>query len=250
MIAQALRPRSLALFGRTAWGKARTRSQVTAETYRAHQRRFFARPDIARCETDAFGGLRQRVVDLAEVGSTGPILDVCTGAGWQLRAFRDRGCTPAIGVDLVYERLAGAAAMDPGAGTSYATMDAAHLAFADDSFAAASLTFGLHDMPRAVALATLRELARVTRGRVVVVEPIAPSQGLLRRVYAWVGELIDESFYFAEWTRADVRSLLAAAGLDLVHVERVAHGLLAIYVAEPRTAAPATCRPTITSLSV
>jgi SAM-dependent methyltransferase len=232
-ILEAVTPRSLALFARTAFGKLRDGGSVTASNYGDYQRLFFARPDIADSDYDRFAALRARIVDLARPDLTQPVLDVCTGSGWQARAFADAGCKWVTGIDLVPERIAGASARHHHLDIAFRAMDASRLEFEASHFQCATLTFGLHDMPPCVRAMTIREVARVTRERVVIAEPRPPSNTLARSVYGFVGQLIDESFYFSEWTRVNPDDLIGSSGLRIVHRERGHHGTIELYVCEP-----------------
>jgi SAM-dependent methyltransferase len=172
--------RMLLLFAQTALEKLRQRSAVNAVNYADYQRRFFGRPDVAGSRHDTFAAMRARVAALAQPEPDAPILDACAGAGWQARAFARSGHRRIVAIDLVVERLVGARRVEPGEPIAFCAMDAARLGFADGSFACASLTLGLHDMPYEVRRRVLRELARVTRGRVVIAEPSAPRHPLQR----------------------------------------------------------------------
>jgi demethylmenaquinone methyltransferase/2-methoxy-6-polyprenyl-1,4-benzoquinol methylase len=224
--------RMLLLFAQTALEKLRQRSAVNAVNYADYQRRFFGRPDVAGSRHDTFAAMRSRVVALAQPEPDAPILDACAGAGWQARAFARAGHRRVVAIDLVVERLVGARRVEPGEPIAFCAMDAARLAFGDGSFGCASLTLGLHDMPYDVRRRVLRELARVTRGRVVIAEPSAPRHPLLRWAYCLLGELIDESYFFGDWSRSDLGELVGAAGLRVVHQERALHGIVALHVLE------------------
>jgi SAM-dependent methyltransferase len=232
-ILDAVTPRSLALFARTAFGKLRDGGSVNASNYGDYQRQFFARPGIADSTYDRFAALRARIVDLAQPDLDQPVLDVCTGSGWQARAFADAGCKWVTGIDLIPERIAGANARHGGLDIDFREMDASRLEFETGRFQCATLTFGLHDMPPCVRARAIREVARVTRERVIIAEPRPPSNGVARSVYGFVGQLIDESFYFADWTRVDPEELIGDSGLRVIHRERGHHGTIELYVCEP-----------------
>jgi SAM-dependent methyltransferase len=232
-IFDAVTPRSLALFARTAFGKLRDGGSVTPTNYADYQRQFFGRPGIAESDYDRFASLRARIVELARPDRDEPVLDVCTGSGWQARAFAEAGCRRVTGIDLIPERIAGASARHRHLDIDFRTMDASQLEFEVDHFQCAALTFGLHDMPPCVRAQAIREVARVTRERVIIAEPRPPGNTVARSLYSFVGQLIDESFYFAEWTRVDPEDLLRDAGLHVVHRERGHRKTIEIYVCEP-----------------
>ncbi|MDX1384633.1 MAG: methyltransferase domain-containing protein [Thermoanaerobaculia bacterium] len=143
------------------------------------------------------------------------ILDVCTGTGEVALRCARRGAE-VVGVDVTPEMLARARAKAARSGRTrgvrFETMDARELRFPDGAFDVAVIAFALHDMPRAVRLEVLREAARVSRGRLVVLDYGLPAAPLARRVAtALIGSF--ETAYFRAFAREGVEPLLEAAGV-------------------------------------
>ena len=112
-------------------------------------------------------------------------------------------------------------------------MDATGLDFGDGEFDVSAVSFGLHDMPAPVREAALREMARVTRDRIVIVDYNPPGPRALRALYIAIVSLW-ESKYFPEFALADFRDLLARCGLSL-EAERTCYlGLLRVCRCRPR----------------
>ena len=114
---------------------------------------------------------------LAETG--GPVLDLCCGTG--LLAGRIAALGLAVtGVDLSPHMLAVARARRPG--PEYLLADASALPLPDNHFAAASISFALHEKPLETARAILNEARRLIRpgGRVLVADYLPPSPGQSR----------------------------------------------------------------------
>ncbi|HVB13508.1 MAG TPA: bifunctional demethylmenaquinone methyltransferase/2-methoxy-6-polyprenyl-1,4-benzoquinol methylase UbiE [Candidatus Dormibacteraeota bacterium] len=132
---------------------------------------------------------RRRAAQLTRAQAGDRVLDVCSGTG-ALAAVLSRRVGPGgevIGVDLTDGMLKVARMRVPG--VSFLVGDACHLPFPDQSFAAATMAFGLrniNDRPLA-----LREMARVLRpgGRAVILE-FSQVHPLLRPGYAWYSRVV------------------------------------------------------------
>jgi demethylmenaquinone methyltransferase/2-methoxy-6-polyprenyl-1,4-benzoquinol methylase len=127
--------------------------------------------------------------------------------------------------------------------------DAMHLPFADESFDAVSISFGLRNVAD-VGLA-LREMARVTRrgGRLVICEFSRPTWHPFRFVYLnylmrllpWIARRVaanpDAYVYLAESIRSwpaqpDLARLVADAGWTDVRFRNLTGGIVALHLAE------------------
>jgi len=123
--------------------------------------------------------------------------------------------------------------------------DAAALPFADASFDAVTVSFGLRNMPHPEAV--LAELARVTRsgGRLVVCEFSTPRRGLLRLAHSiWLNHVMPFAARFsthpasyrylaesiATWPGPDVVARwLEGAGWHSVEVKPLTGGIVALH---------------------
>ena len=125
--------------------------------------------------------------------------------------------------------------------------DATAMPFADNSFSAATIGFGLRNLPDPEA--GLRELARVVRpgGKVVVLEITQPASGPLKpffgvwfnRVVPALGKVLDSSAY--SYLPASVRRfpppdelgrMFWRAGMRDVRFRLLASGIVALHTGE------------------
>jgi demethylmenaquinone methyltransferase/2-methoxy-6-polyprenyl-1,4-benzoquinol methylase len=133
---------------------------------------------------------RRQAVAATALPREGILLDVCTGtADLALEAARQFPDARIVGVDFSRPMIALGAAKIGGARlTDRVRLEVAQaeaLPFADGSFDAVTVAFGLRNLPD--RLRGLREMCRVLRpgGRAVILEFTTPPGALLRRAYLW-----------------------------------------------------------------
>jgi demethylmenaquinone methyltransferase/2-methoxy-6-polyprenyl-1,4-benzoquinol methylase len=193
------------------------------------------------------GRWRRTAAALADVAAGDRALDVCTGTGDLAFALADRvtASGEVVGVDFAEAMLDRARAKAGGRpGLRFETADALDLPFPDDTFAAATVGFGIRnvdDLDRGIA-----EMARVVRpgGRVVILEITTPAR--MRRFYElWfdrvvprLGKLLGRDGAAYAYLPASVRRFpeppelaarMAAAGLRDVRWRPLAFGIVAIH---------------------
>jgi ubiquinone/menaquinone biosynthesis C-methylase UbiE len=111
-------------------------------------------------------------------GAGGDVLDVCCGTG----EFAQSVDAAYLGVDLNARFIARARARYRGLpATSFEVADVTRLAFPDRHFAASMCVNSLHHFSDDAAVGVLREMRRVTRGRVLVVDADGTPRGVVRR---------------------------------------------------------------------
>ncbi|WKZ47577.1 MAG: methyltransferase domain-containing protein [Anaerolineales bacterium] len=146
------------------------------------------------------------------------VLDLCTGTGGLALAFASRGAN-VVGVDLARGMLKRASTKKYASNVNWLEMDATRLAFPKATFDVSVLSLALHHMPEAAQINVLSELRRVTRRRIVLIEPEVPVKPSWFRAWAFVASVIDESEYMHEWVRQDLVGTCEKAGLRVEGVE-------------------------------
>jgi demethylmenaquinone methyltransferase/2-methoxy-6-polyprenyl-1,4-benzoquinol methylase len=146
--------------------------------------RLAGRYDLLNTILSAGGDARWRRLTAAsaELQEDGRALDVACGSGKLSLALRRRApAALVVGLDFSAGMLEQASARAPG--PRYVRGDALRLPFADGSFDAATIAFGLRNL--ADPELGLREMARVLKpgGRALVLEFVRPRPGLLGRLY-------------------------------------------------------------------
>lgn len=161
-------------------------------------------------------GMRRRVAGMISLPPNARVLDFCTGTGEQALAFAQAGAQ-VDGIDLSPDMLSVARRKDTKRQVAWHQGDATNTPFAARTFDVCTVSLALHDMPRTVRLAVLREMRRVVRpdGRIIVVDYGFPAGGLLRRFYIWMFGLFELDF-FHEYLQEDLADLVRAAGLRVV----------------------------------
>ena len=173
-------------------------------------------------------GVRREMVERSEVRRDDRVLDVCTGTGDVALAFAER-CEDITGIDLSPAMLAVARKKDREGPVRFLQMDATRLDFSDEEFDVSSISFALHDLAPGVREEVLREVRRVTRGRIVILDYNPPANRLLRSIYIAIASLW-ESSSFLDFARRDFKGLLTRCGLKVRKEKSVWLGLLRICV--------------------
>lgn len=198
---------------------------------------------------------RRRTVRELHLGEAPRVLDVATGTG-DLAIAIANGCAGAeiVGLDLSEKMLAiGRDKLARAHLDQRVTMlagDAQALPFKDCEFDAATIAFGIRNVPdRALGL---RELARVVRpgGRIAVLELGEPRRGVLgaaarfhcRVLVPRIGALLGgrrEYRYLQTSVAAfpppdEFAEIMRGAGLDVVEVAPLTFGACTLFVATPK----------------
>lgn len=116
--------------------------------------------------------LRIKAAKFIDLRSPKRILDVATGTGAQAYELAKQG-HEVVGIDLSPEMLKQAQKKrSPKLKLSFRHADGTELPFKDNEFDVATISFGLHDMPREVDIKVLKEMERVTKknGKILIVD--------------------------------------------------------------------------------
>ena len=161
---------------------------------------------------------RDKAVELSGWREGERVLDMCAGTGGLGLRFALRGAE-VVGVDLARGMLKRASAKTNGSRAHWLEMDATQLAFEDRAFDVSVLSLALHHMPEPVQVNVLRELRRVTRRRVLIIEPEVPVKPRWEPLWLFVANIIDESEYMYEWMKQDFEATCHTTGLkvDAIH---------------------------------
>lgn len=165
-------------------------------------------------------GTRHKVVALSGWRPGEKVLDVCTGTGELALAFARRGAE-VVGVDIARGVLECAAAKPMHPEPAWLEMDVTHLGFEDGAFDISTISLALHHMLEPVQCCVLAGMARVTRRRIVIVEPHTPANPRLWPIWAMVSSWFDESEHLLEWVRQDFAGTCQAAGLKIIEEVQV-----------------------------
>lgn len=163
-------------------------------------------------------GTRHKAVEMSGWRDGERVLDLCTGTGGLGLHFASCGAE-VVGVDLARGMLKRASAKSNGSPAHWLEMDATRLAFHDNAFDVSVLSLALHHMPEPVQVNVLSELRRVTRRRVVLIEPEVPVKPNWMPAWVFVAKIIDESEYMGEWVRQDFEATCRKAGLQVEAIE-------------------------------
>jgi demethylmenaquinone methyltransferase / 2-methoxy-6-polyprenyl-1,4-benzoquinol methylase len=202
-------------------------------------------------------GWRRRTVRALQLGARPRVLDLATGTGdLAVDIARMHPGATVIGLDPSRQMLAVAqhklARRQLADRISLVRGDAQALPYRDDEMDAATIAFGIRNVPDRVA--ALREMARVVRpgGRIAVLELGEPRQGLLaraarfhtRHVVPRLGALLSGAREYRYLQRsiaafppsAEFAAVMERAGLRVLEVTPLTFGVCTLYVAVPAEA--------------
>jgi demethylmenaquinone methyltransferase/2-methoxy-6-polyprenyl-1,4-benzoquinol methylase len=203
-------------------------------------------------------GWRRRTVRALQLGASPRVLDLATGTGdLAIDIAHTHPDATVIGLDPSREMLAIAerklAARGLAGRVRLVRGDAQHLPYRGCEMDAATIAFGIRNVPD--RLAALREMARVVRpgGRIAVLELGEPRRGLLaraarfhtRHVVPRLGALLSGAREYRYLQRsiaafpssAEFAALMERAGLHVVELVPLTFGVCTLYVATPAEAA-------------
>ncbi|QDT38518.1 bifunctional demethylmenaquinone methyltransferase/2-methoxy-6-polyprenyl-1,4-benzoquinol methylase UbiE [Stratiformator vulcanicus] len=208
---------------------------------------------------------RHRTVAAIDFEVEGPILDACTGTGDLALAIarHQKGSRLVVGSDFTHQMLeianqkhrAGKSAADR---VPFIEADTQELPFADDTFAAVTVAFGLRNVTSTER--GLKEMARVTKpgGQVLVLEFSKPKNRIISPLYQWyfrnvlpvIGQLLarnDQSAYdylpqsVGEFPDGkELTDLMESCGMTNATWKPLTFGIATLYVARKPDASTAT----------
>lgn len=159
--------------------------------------------------------LRDKVVDFTNARNGSRILDVATGTGKQAFAFARRGYD-VIGIDLSEAMLKVANKKNKYGNARFEVGDATNLPFEDNGFDVSCVSFGLHDMPLTIREKALKEMARVTKtkGMIVIVDYALPKKKFGKfLIYHFIN--LYEGKYYPNFIKSDLEALLEKTGIEI-----------------------------------
>jgi len=177
-------------------------------------------------------GTRGKAMSLSGWKPGEKVLDLCTGTGELALTFASQGAS-VMGVDIARGMLKIASAKGARLNSTWLEMDATHLALSNKAFDVSAISLALHHMPESVQLHVLKELCRVTRRRIVIIEPNVPVDQSWVPLWKFVAAVIDESEYMNEWVSQDFHRTCQAAGLQVDSMYESTFRLHRIIICEP-----------------
>ena len=198
---------------------------------------FFARfAKLYDYEKYFFFPLRNKAANLFIIPKNSKILDVATGTGAQAYALAKYGYN-VVGLDLSREMLEQAKKkLNRNLKLQFIHADATHIPYPANSFDAASISLGLHDMPYEIRLLVLKEIIRVTKtnGKIMIVDYLEPHANSMAKI-AFQIERLYETPMFEDFVTRGLVSHLNKVGLtpyqresflNLVQIVNCRNGLI------------------------
>ena len=152
-------------------------------------------------------GIRNKIV--VQINSENKsVLDVATGTG-SLAIELGKHAENVVGIDLSDKMLEVAKKKSHNPNVTFKEMDASKMDFQDGTFDIVTISLGLHDMPKEVRDAVLKETKRVLKpnGQLFILEHDLPRNKLVASISATMIDTF-ESKYFLPFVRSDFQSYL------------------------------------------
>ena len=163
-----------------------------------------------------FSSVRDKVVNFVDARNGSKILDVATGTGKQAFAFAKKGYE-VIGIDLSEAMLKVANTKNKYGNVKFEVADAINLPFEDNRFDVSCVSFGLHDMPLFIREKALKEMARVTKtkGIIVIIDYALPKKNKMSRFLIYHFIDLYEGKYYSTFIKSDFEALLRKTGIEI-----------------------------------
>lgn len=195
------------------------------EYYSLVRRAFTALAPFYNIITAPFSRVREKVVNFTGAQKGSRILDVATGTGKQAFAFAEKGYE-VIGIDISEAMLNVAKKENKFRNAKFEVADATKLPFADNSFDISCVSFALHDMPLSIREKVLKEMARVTKpkGIIVITDYDLPKNKISKfLVYHFI--TLFEAEYYKTFIKSDLEALLNKNKIKVIKKDTAMHGV-------------------------
>ena len=151
------------------------------------------------------------------------VLEICSGTCELALAFAKQGIQT-VAVDLARDMLRIGREKSNFDNLDFLETDALQLPFLDHSFNVVAISLALHHMPEEVQVQVMREMNRLARDRVIMLEWHSPAVPWLKTIKGGLIRLMDISEYIHAWMHQDFHSTCQKAGLTVVREELLSLG--------------------------
>ncbi len=143
------------------------------------------------------------------------VLDVCTGTGAVAHELAKGGAS-VTGIDLSEDMLKQARRKRGADAIRFLRMDATEMIFESNAFDAATISWGLHEMPLEIIRRVLREIHRVTKRQLIVFDYRQPSPRVLASIYRLMLGLYEGPFCM-DFLDVNLPQIAGEEGFELEH---------------------------------
>ena len=138
-------------------------------------------------------------------------LDICTGTGIMAKALFEEGAK-VTGIDFTPAMLDRARRKLEDTDVELKLMDAGKLDFPDKSFDIVTVSMGLHDIPGNYRKEVLKEMGRVCRGHILIIDNCGVPENKLNRKMTSMLERMEGSNY-RDFVEENIEQMLGKAGI-------------------------------------
>ncbi|KTB49261.1 class I SAM-dependent methyltransferase [Dehalogenimonas alkenigignens] len=188
---------------------------------------------VVRLSFVPFGGekrFRQKFVAMAGLKDTDRVLDICCGTGSTTALIAPEVCQgQVIGVDLSPDMLAVAQKKNVAAWVSFQRASVDALPFSEGVFDHVFCSYGLHELPREIRAAALKEVRRVLKpgGKFLALDYGLPKNIIFKLpISAFVRLFENDTAY--KMMKGSLAAEIIASGLDVIFQKRALGGMFQI----------------------
>lgn len=201
-----------------------------------YYKQMYAIPNLTHDNVgDKLAHLRDTITDeISQDHASSCVVDLATGRGYQARNIWRRGYKNVHASDVQAGRVAQARKHNSDTDISFTTADMRKLPYPDVMFDAITISGALHDLQASEVEESLGECRRILKagGRLIIMEPSYLgdiSYTLLRKVYSFAWNILDESVNMKDFLNFDIVSYVMSLGFSLVKRQMVCHSFLCLY---------------------
>ena len=175
---------------------------------------------------------RQAMVKASGCGPGNNVLEICSGTCELALSFAREG-VHTVAVDLARDMLRIGRQKSSFEHLEFLETDALQLPFQDKSFDVVAISLALHHMPETVQIKVIKEMARLARSKVIMVEWHTPNKPIYKTLKGLLIRLMDVSEHLQAWMHQDFSETCKLSGLNIIEEQILTKGFHRLTVCKP-----------------
>ena len=177
-------------------------------------------------------GTRSAMVEASGCGPGNRILEICSGTCDLVLSFAREGIHT-VAVDLVRNMLKIGCQKSSFEHLEFLETDALQLPLQDKSFDVVAISLALHHMPETVQIIVMKEMTRLARHRVIMLEWNTPTKPFLQTLKWLLLRFFDVSEHLKAWMHQYFSETCKSAGLKIIQEYILTRGFHRLTICRP-----------------